>query len=137
MKINTLLGIIAIALFGISCDNNATTSEKPSNIVTDSLTTDKIDSQDSIKTVIVEAIYKNATVYAGATDYYFENAATQALIEFRNSNLKEEITVEMPDNMLQESEEGPPEANQKLVGKVFLIHFIDEVITKVELKKKK
>jgi hypothetical protein len=133
MKINTLLGIIAITLFGISCDNGSS-SEKSSNSITDSLTTNQVDT-NSIKTIIVEATYESATVYAGATDYYFKNIETEAIIEFRNSNYEEEeVSVEIPDNMLEETEEGPSEANGKLVGKVFLIHVIDEVITKVELK---
>ena len=61
------------------------------------------------------------------------NKNTGEIIKFRISN-SEEATVKIPDNMLQESEDGPPEANKALVGKLFMLSSIEGVITEIELE---
>lgn len=80
------------------------------------------------------ATYRSATVYAAATDYFFEDAAGQP-IDFRVSNLPEEQDVDLPPDMLDSTTvEGPPGANPDLVGREFVLVYNDErLLVRVEI----
>ncbi len=66
-----------------------------------------------------KVVYKEAVVYAGSTDFVFENGKKETIM-IRVSN--EENTIKFPGNMLDTATvEGPPGANPALVGKSFLI----------------
>ncbi len=82
----------------------------------------------------VLASYQSATVYAGATDYYFEDPSGE-IVDFRVSNLSEEQAVELPNDMLDPGMvEGPPGANPDLVGEDFLLIYDGEdQLVRVEL----
>ena len=85
-------------------------------------------SKDIAKEVI--AIYKDATVYTGYTNYSFKDAKTgkdieiQATSEHIDPDLAKKIVV--PKNLLEDPEkiEGLPGANPKLVGKKFKIQYL-------------
>ncbi len=73
----------------------------------------------------VAVTYRSATVYAGSTDFYFENDDGE-IIEFRVSNLQDEQKIELPDDMLESGVlDGPPGANPDLVGEDFMLLYDD------------
>lgn len=84
----------------------------------------------------ISASYQSATVYAASTDYYFEDSDGQ-VVEFRASNLPDEQSIELPDNMLDpDAVEGPPGANPDLVGEEFLLTYDEnDQLVRVELSR--
>ncbi len=133
MKIKILLFTAFIMTIVISCDNNASSPDSQSYITLDTSSFVIEPPKDFINIVVTQLTYESATVYAASTDYYFKNENTGEIIKLRISN-SEEATVKIPDNMLQESEDGPPEANKALVGKLFMLSSIEGVITEIELE---
>ncbi len=91
-------------------------------------TTAESTSSSSVETAIADAAgdvrpatYRSATVYAGSTDYSFEDVDGE-LIRFRVSNLPDEQTVELPGDLLEPDPlEGPPGPNPELLGAEFLL----------------
>ena len=83
----------------------------------------------------VFAIYEQATVYAGRTDYMFEDENGEMLmVEY--SNFEETPSIELTENMLETDEnlEGPPGANPEMVGKKFKLSYnADGQVFKIEL----
>tara|TARA_B110000285_G_C14966099_1_gene534151 strand:+ start:151 stop:519 length:369 start_codon:yes stop_codon:yes gene_type:complete len=89
-------------------------------------------------TKIVLATYQDATVYAGRTDYTFEDEIGGMLLIEGNSFEREPI-IEVPNNMVDPSEEldGLPGGNPALIGKRFKLYYNDDgSIFKLELEEK-
>lgn len=89
----------------------------------------------------VTAIYKDATVYTGYTQYLFTDAKTGKDIEIQATDknidpaLAKKILV--PKDLLEDPEknEGLPGANPKLVGKKFKIQYLKNdkiIVTKIK-----
>ena len=95
--------------------------DPPALIVCSPATTKPADQRKRVK-----ATYETCTVYAGATDYYFRNAAGQRL-EFRNSNFPGEKAVQVNVKLVDDSgqSEGPPGPNPFWVGKEFFLIYDD------------
>lgn len=107
---------LLITLFAFSCSNP--TAQKESNQENTEMTAEEV-SDDDHKSEIL--IYQSATVYAGATDYYFKDQSGTS-VEIRVNNLPEEQTFNVPAGLLESNvEEGPPGANPEMIGKSFEI----------------
>ena len=78
--------------------------------------------KEKVAPTTVTATFQNATVYAAATDYYFETKEGK-ILEIRVSNLKKQQKVKLPEGMLVPSEEGPPDPNPEMIGKLFKIDY--------------
>lgn len=108
------LVLAAVGVGGCSSQRESTVQPTEIQVTTSTTTT-----APQGRTQIVS--YQSATVYAGATDFYFKDIDGQ-IVEFRVSNLPDPETIDLPDNMLDDAVvEGPPEANPDLVGEEFLL----------------
>lgn len=127
---STLAGLVLGVTTISACSSSDESTQQPTTVVTD---TEAVETTATAESRTLLASYQGATVYAGATDYYFEDADNQ-IVEFRVSNLPDEQTVELPDNMLDPKVvEGPPGANPALVGESFLLIYDDDQLVRVEL----
>jgi hypothetical protein len=79
------------------------------------------------KSVIKEvtATYVSATVYTGYTGYFFKDKKTGKEIQVQDAHDPEMVKV--PNNLLEDSKdlEGLPGANPKLVGKTYIIKYLN------------
>lgn len=75
-----------------------------------------------LKNQEVIGIYFSATVYTGATDYFFKNPKGETF-NFRQTNFEEEQTFKLPKGMLEPISEGVPGANKAMIGKRFKINY--------------
>lgn len=105
-----------------------------------STTIHKIDTNLSTRTDIdssITATYERADMYAGSTMFYFKDKNGKEIM-VQNSNLEEEQTVEMPNNMMNPStdpEDLPPGENPELAGKMFVLSYVKGAVVKLELAK--
>ena len=126
-----ILTLLTSLLLIVACDTPIPSSSAPIEApVTESPINEEETALNS-----QEAIYERCTVYAGSTDFYFK-VNTGEKITIRVSNLPDEREIIIPDNLVGSGgEEGPPEANPAMVGKVFLIIYDQEDnVTEIKLK---
>ena len=124
MKLITMLHICCFILF-FSCEPTSNSTSQTTEQQTPQQTQPETQSSTDTLPKTVIATYEAAVVYAGATDFVFKTENGEQLM-IRESNLEEEQTIEMPDNMVTSSdddEEGFPDANPELVGKKFEIMY--------------
>lgn len=80
----------------------------------------------------VTAIYKDATVYTGYTNYLFKDVKTGKDIEIQatDKNIDPDLAkkIEVPKDLLEDPRniEGLPGANPKLIGKKFKIKYLKD-----------
>ena len=93
----------------------------------------KVNKKTPLKEVI--AIYEDCTVYAGSTDYSFQDIKTKTSFSVRILNIREKgiFSPKIPKNLIDPSKdlEGVPGANPAVVGKRFKLAYTaqDELIS--------
>ena len=116
-----------------SCDSPKGGSGSAENQVLQTNTSITADSvyEDSI----AEVIYYSATVYAGSTDYAFEDTVAGELVMIRWSYM-DSGSFKIPDNMLEDPDtlEGIPAENPGMVGRVFQLVYGQNGLKEIRLK---
>ena len=114
MNLKTLFFLALIIAILISCNNKKTSESSKDSDTTSSIpvtagSTEKV-------------IYKRATFYAGAVDFYFDDPSGKE-VSVRVSHAPEDSGAVYPQILLEsgDSLEGPPGANPAVVGKPFLL----------------
>ncbi len=112
---------LLLAFFIFSCQSKLSQQKSKA-----SATTEKINQLPKNHTQEIVA-YQGATVYAGATDYYFTDRNGET-VSFRVSNIPieerpGETDILLPNDLLDPSEiiEGPPGPNPAKVGTSYLL----------------
>jgi hypothetical protein len=134
----TIFQVIIFGLISIMISCNEGTSDANKETSKTEQTQQDTAKFEQVGTKIVFATYQEATVYAGRTDYLFEDEiGGMLMIPF--SNFDEIFPIELPENILESDEEleGLPGVNQELVGKKFKLSYnTDGAVFKIELAKK-
>lgn len=115
-----LLFSLSILLFVTSCKNDSSTTEnQPKSYQTTT----------PVQTFSVDVVYTDAQVYAGTTRFVFKDA-TGKIINVDIPNISKGEKIYLPGNLLENTNQGPPTANPKLLGKPFQLEY-DRVSNKV------
>jgi len=114
-----LLSLICCFLI-ISCKNEQPTSENVPKAYTTTA---------PVSTYTVAATFVDAQIYTGTSRFVFKDE-TGELINVDIPNLSKGEKINLPGNLLENTNQGPPSANPQLLGKAFELEY-DRVSSKI------